>query len=1174
MTNSLNPLIELACNPQKSVVLEACAGSGKTWILISRIFRLLLSGVAPHEILAITFTRKAAQEMRERLETMLTEFANFDDATIVRELMLRGLTEVAAQQAIPRAKGLFEEVLSSPQKMAIDTFHGWFSQICQVAPLTSDLNIQGVMREDQARMMTEAMHGWWEKLGQGQGEFVKLQSDYISLLNDLSAYQLNDLIIGKSSLMQQMAMWVLFEKYCQRHQLSIDAILLAQFPMALEPDPSLQMADEIRFNWTGLQLACQIFTNGGDTDVKQSKLLEKILALRHSGAPMLEMAIDLNTFLFTAEKTPRANLTKISVAIKEYLSQTHQQHLEAELLECFALWMTEMQTYNHWQLEIRHYHIQLKWLGLARSAAEFYARYKKNHRVMDFNDLEFNAYQLMSSDATASYLQTRLDARYQHILIDEFQDTNPLQWQILKSWLDAYSAGLDKPHIFLVGDPKQSIYRFRRADARLFNYARDYLKENFQAEYYDHSQTRRNPPEIVTVVNQLFEQVKLEIPDYPFNSHTTVWKNLSDQPVQTEVFRLPLIPYLELPGENDLRDPFAESMPDQTIKINSMQSESEAEQIGQLILHWYQTATVISELDGIRKARKAQLGDFLILVRTRTHLQVIEKVLNRLNIPCDSPRKGGLLASLEAEDISALLKTLLMPTNNLTLGHVLRTPIFSFTEKDLELLAITSLQSGKNWWHSLQHVSQEKMVLAYQQLQKWLELAKFLPVHDLLDRIYHEGRVLEVYARSAPPLMRSKVLANLDAFLFLALDTNAGRYPSLSRFIEELGSLYRGHEQESPDEGEMQDIESFEVDDEMVNAAQADARFVRVMTIHGAKGLEAPFVFMMNTNTIKTKEDSCGVLFNWSIGQDYPHGLVTYAKDFKTDIVQTWLNAEEEIKNKEKWNLLYVGMTRAKQCLVISGLGKKSTKHQTNGLNINSWYERLLQAGLPEKSLEDLLCQTDLLKDGLNPVVEDGLPRSFAPEDLPLASLDVVFPAIPLIIPIKKKDQKVLGEPEILSSEVVRAKELGTAIHLILERHLDEVDTTKQSKELPDIAILKRWLNISDELLIDAYQASQAILRQPNLQCYFDPALLLEAWNELDLIDEDGQLFKVDRLVELENKLVILDYKLNIPDQGQELWMKYQKQIQKYQQLIHLLRPDKPIEAYLIDQMGKTCLMI
>jgi ATP-dependent helicase/nuclease subunit A len=180
-----------------------------------------------------------------------------------------------------------------------------------------------------------------------------------------------------------------------------------------------------------------------------------------------------------------------------------------------------------------------------------------------------------------------------------------------------------------------------------------------------------------------------------------------------------------------------------------------------------------------------------------------------------------------------------------------------------------------------------------------------------------------------------------------------------------------------------------------------------------------------------------------------------------------------------------------------------------------------------------------------------------------------VLPKIPtamLIDPLAQTNEDLIEAKGSHSPSY--AQELGTAIHLILERHLNEVDRRKIFTALPEVSVLRNWLNIDAKLMNEAFQAAQSILSQPHLLNYFDPSKYLNAWNELDLIDENSNLLKVDRLVELQEKLVILDYKLNIPAQGSDALFKYENQIQKYAEIIRKLRGDKLVEGYLIDQHG------
>lgn len=1155
--------IKDACDPQRSVVVEACAGSGKTWILISRIFRLLISGISPHQILAITFTRKAAQEMRDRLQKILIEFSEYDDEKIIQELMLRGMTKSEAERAIPKSRALFEEVLSNPQKICIDTFHGWFSQICSVAPLTSDIHTQGVMREDQQRILNDAMQSWWEKLGQGKGEFAPLQTDYLSLLENMSAFAVNQLVIGKTSILFHRALWVQFQKYCQLSNMTVEEVIQSYFPASFQANPLQTLQDEMKLNWQGLETALHCLNQGGAQDKKIAKSIEEIFHLKNNHSSIEDLAPYLEKLVFTNDGFIRKSLQKITNAVSEYLEKNQQLHLEVEILKTFEDWAHDLEVYQAWKFENSIYQIHQKWLRLAKSASEHFFRYKKNNRLMDFNDLEFNAYQLMSDQDTAVYLQARLDARFQHILIDEFQDTNPLQWQILKAWLDAYSDGTsDKPKVFLVGDPKQSIYRFRRADARLFEIAKSYLNNHFNALTINHSETRRNPPEIVELINDVFKKVKDINPDYAFEDHTTLWKNLDQTPVSPKVFRLPLIEVPELPENNPERDPFTEEMPDKSLQKSALQSEIEAEQIGKIIQNWLITESVIDDIEGVKISRKPNLGDFLILVRTKQHLQTIERVFNRLGLPCDSPRKGGLLQSLETEDISALLNTLLLQGNNLTLAHVLRSPIFSCNESDLEVLALKSMGDQSNWWNALVNLEPSSqlpnLLFAAELLKKWSDLAKFLPVHDLLDLIYHEGKVLERYASASPPLIRAKVLGNLEAFLLLALNTNAGRYPSLSRFIEELNILIKGDEQESPDESE---IESSDDTDDS-ESGMVDNRFVRIMTIHAAKGLEAPFVFIMNSNSVKKKKDSCAVLFDWPPKQNLPSGVFLYSSKWITPKVEKLLEEEKKITDKENWNLLYVAMTRAKQNLVVSGLAIKESEANPSPIESTSWYGYLSETGLSEIALDEICSEPITLDgEGIHPI------KQFAVHD---NSKKIYCPSLPQIASEELSSHLLETVEEIVEDTFSFARDLGTAIHLILERVLDESDQLKNPPVLPNIKVLQNWLKIHPKLLPDAYNAVQNILLQPNLNKYFYPKDFHKAWNELDLVGSDGHQFKVDRLVEFNDSLVIMDYKLSIPPKGSDELIKYERQIKNYAHLINALRPDKIIEGFLIDRFGST----
>ena len=288
-----------------------------------------------------------------------------------------------------------------------------------------------------------------------------------------------------------------------------------------------------------------------------------------------------------------------------------------------------------------------------------YQSLKADRRVMDFADLEGLAWQLVTDPEHAAYLHARLDARYKHILMDEFQDTNPLQWHIVRAWLDAYDGaggedGSDsaRPSVFIVGDPKQSIYRFRRAEPRVFAAARQRLLASGAADLGTH-RTRRNAIAIVDLLNQCMRGNALYQPQSTHAAHAG------------EVWRLPLVAVESAPGTDSsdfaLRAPLSEFPVGQDDRRRQQEGyavglalqEARAQWTGEAPLRW---------------------SDMMILVRSRTHLIDWEYGLRDAGVPFVSNRGGGLLEALEVRDLIALLRWLTVNADDHALAQVLKSP--------------------------------------------------------------------------------------------------------------------------------------------------------------------------------------------------------------------------------------------------------------------------------------------------------------------------------------------------------------------------------------------------------------------------------------------------------------------------------------------------------------------
>jgi ATP-dependent helicase/nuclease subunit A len=215
----------VACNPNNSVIVSACAGSGKTWLLVARMVRLLLAGAKPQEILALTFTRKAAQEMRDRLYGLLEQFSHMTDEQLKHELTIRGLDNAQAKQLLPQARALYLKVLMSPQSIVIDTFHGWFGRLLGAAPISAEVQPGFNLREDAKRLQEECMQDWWGDLP------TDLKKHYDVLLREFGAFETNQFLMGNYSLFKQRGAWTFFLASCKARGLSPADALVQCLPI-------------------------------------------------------------------------------------------------------------------------------------------------------------------------------------------------------------------------------------------------------------------------------------------------------------------------------------------------------------------------------------------------------------------------------------------------------------------------------------------------------------------------------------------------------------------------------------------------------------------------------------------------------------------------------------------------------------------------------------------------------------------------------------------------------------------------------------------------------------------------------------------------------------------------------------------------------------------------------
>lgn len=1069
----------IACDPARSVVVEACAGSGKTWLLVARMLRLLLAGVAPSELLAITFTRKAAQEMRERLLQLLHELALKPEPEARALLVERGVTETDLPRVLPAARSLYERVLASPQSLSIDTFHSWFARLIQIAPLASGVPHGYTLTETTGELLIDAYGRFMQSLNNEEhGEARKALLSLYDMVGDWNARRLLDAFVDKRAEWWAMTQngedapmeWL-------RDLCGVDGTT----------DARLALWDDGRLKQRILGISA-LLGRGTAVNQKRATAIEKAL----SAGASVEAFDALCHEFFDSDGDPRKNQKT------KDLTKAIEQSFGGDGI---ALFDADFEAVGEQLGQLRKRSFEGKVLALNEALftagmvyLDQYQAVKAEQRVFDFGDLEWHAYRLLTDEGHAAYLQSRLDSRYRHILLDEFQDTNPLQWSIVRAWLAAYGGDAQKPSVFVVGDPKQSIYRFRRAEPRVFIAARDMLAQ-LGANVLRTNQTRRNAAAIVEALNISFTSNPIFAPQTTLGAQGgTVW-------------RLPLI----RPADNAAASPAVFALRDPLTTPREEADDERRVEEGRAIARAIRHA--MRELS-MRQGKPPRWSDVMLLVKKRTYLTAYESALREAGIPFVSDKRGGLLESLEVADLIALLTFLITPGDNRALAHVLKSPVFGASDEELIALA---QRNEATWWERMQAMAGDaspSIPRAITLLSKWLEAAPHLPVHDLLDVILHQGDLVARYARAAQPVVRAQVLGNIDAFTELALNLDSGRYPSLPKFIDALRMLKKGAESDAPDEASVD--------------ASVDA--VRVLTIHSAKGLEAPVVILVDANHSEPLRDDCGILCDWPQDANAPTHFSCFGRKQERGAARDSLfAAEEAFKQQEDWNLLYVAVTRAKHILVVSGVADARAASE-DGVRDNSWYHRLRHVS------------ATALEDEVDMPLEDVVNES-------AFSLAIFNPPL-------------LGERVDAVAPKNVAIDEGIALHALLERL---THPPQWPISVPDATQVARWLRCSLAMAATVRERAVQVLSQPDLERFFNPAHFHFARNELEVI-VGSELLRFDRAVVCRDEVWILDYKRDLLESERE---DYRRQLQRYRLAAQQVFPGKSLRTALITADGR-----
>lgn len=1063
-----------ACDPARSVAIEACAGAGKTWMLVSRILRALLAGAAPQDILAITFTNKAAGEMRERLQQELARWAVLGDEELLDALCQRGLAAADARALLPAARGLQARLRAQGRPVQLMTFHGWFAALLRAAPL-SLLQSLGLppsyeLQQDDAPLIERT----WPRFFAAVADDAALEADFFASVADIGRH--NTLEALRKAAGKRVEFTLADEAGV------VDACvepLAARFPELADVDDPLGWLVQAEAPRRVLFAAASAL--GAASQKKAQKAAGELEQALHADSLNAGNAV-------AALRTQKGEPRKLGDAV-DSLAAVQDAHT---LIERVQQAQRQQNARAHHQRMAR----------LTRVFLACLAELKRERGWVDMNDVEGAARRLLGDAELSGWLQQRLDARVRHLLIDEFQDTNPLQWQALYGWLSAYAgAGSgEAPSVFLVGDPKQSIYRFRRAEPQVFRAAQAFVVQGLGGALLACDHTRRCAVAVVDAVNAVMDRAVAD-GDYgeavgaAFRGHTTASGEAG------AVLALPEMPRSARVRNDAGTTGWRDSLTQPRHLPEDVMSQLEARQAAD----W-----VAAEIAAGRVAPQ----DVMVLARKRERLGWMHEALRERGIASDEPEKTELADAPAVQDVIALIDALVSPGHDLSLARALRSPIGGWDDGDLARLAqrvqtARAAEEGTTWWAVLQGAAQDAQAPALwrdtaARWAGWQSALLALPPHDALSRILREGDLLARYAEAAPPAQRAAVLSQLQALLSLSLQHEGGRYLTAYRLVRAVraGGL--------------------------TLAPVAAPGAVRLLTIHGAKGLEAHTVLLLDTHAAPSRPENTGVLVDWPGEAAHPQRFVFLTSEKAAPLcAQDLLEAERRARSLEELNALYVAMTRAATRLVIS----RFEPHQASAQP--TWWDRLAPVA-----------------QAIDAPVPVGAAAAGGVEAWPLQTL-----------PSLRVSPEPVQRDAAADEEATR---WGQAVHRLLQWCPTPAAGFDWGE--PHQRAIERAHGLDTARSAEALAAARRIVRGEAAWAW-DPARLDHWGNEVDLVHQ-GQALRLDRLVRERagGAWWVIDFKSH---ESPHTVPEHREQLRGYRAALQASQPGDTVRLAFITAQGR-----
>jgi len=1113
-----------AAHPARNVWLSANAGSGKTHVLTERVIRLLLAGANPAQILCLTYTKAAASVMQTRIFARLSQWTRLDDEELSRQLTeLEGDTVTAAH--LITARQLFARALETPGGLKIQTIHAFCESILHQFPLEANIAGHFELLDDMAALdlMRHARREVIEKAWCGEDEHLSAAFELV--LAHVGEHGLDKLF--HEAINKREAL----KPYLKRFAQSADQIFYAPFQLDAAQTQE-QLARDLKRAALFSEEDMAIFKKyGGETVRKFIAILDK---LRFSED--VRQFIPLVMQAYYTQKGLRKYSGLSTKALQEAAPEMEMQFTAKQ--ERIADLLDKIRSLQLIDLNVAAYR-------LISCLNEIYAKLKRNQALLDFDDLIYRTIALLKRSHASRWVHYKLDQSISHILVDEAQDTSPAQWQIIRLLANEFFSGeaLSEANrtLFAVGDEKQSIYSFQGAVPEDFAASGTNFGKSARAAHKFFDQLRldfsfRSTPDILAAVDEVFAS----------QANYQGLSAAAAPPIHKAV-------RAKSTGEVDIWaaiKPKETQEPDDWLTLQEKSDEPAvilARQIAETIENWLKNGEPI-----IGQERLMNAGDIMVLIRARgdPFVPALVRELKKRSIAVAGADRLRLNDHIAVRDLMALARFVLQPFDDLSLASVLKSPLFGLDEEELYQLA--QPRGVKERLHqSLERQANDnpKFEYAHQALTRYRTLADVVPAYEFYSQILSvEGGRRKILSR-----LGSQAGEVLDAFLDLTIAIQKKGLPGLQSFLETLN-------ESAP-----------EIKRELGVAAGE----VRIMTVHAAKGQESSVVFLVDNGKAISNPKLAPKLIPikgiplWNPGKKY-----------QTKVVEKKIAELQQREEQEYRRLLYVGMTRAEDRLIVCGYQSKKAQQGT-------WLDLVTNA-LQDKTfpllpppVEGVEAHRFRLNSGQLPLAQPTIEPQAAPclpppPDFLFDKITTLPPKPRTLTPSHAAHLMLDEENHLPTASLLPENGHASTPSMAIRRGLISHHLLQY---LPDVAPERRVELARSFILQQApdwppteqqriEQDVLGLLQDDRLQRLFAPTSRAEV-NIMGTIEINGVgrpvSGQIDRLSIFDNEILLADFKTGRPPQkDQDIPQAYLMQMALYRRLLMQIYPHHTICPLLI----------